>query len=630
MNKYEKVRIVGRGSSGTVHLCCEKATKKCVIIKEIPVAEMTEEERESSLTEAKVLAMLDHTNIIAYYDNFLEDKSMVIVMEYAPGGTLYDHIKARGKALFQEEEVLSYFAQILLALEHVHSRQILHRDLKTQNLLLNQNKNVVKMVGTPSNLSPEICMGKPYNQKSDIWALGCVLYEMLTLKSPFSAETLPALIQKIMIGNFDPIAKHYSSGIKEVVTSLLHSDPTRRPSVRHLMCHPVVMPVLCALYCNLGALPCVSKSNRSSSTSLHRTLSRPVIAPEDATSVLLWKPDVIAPTHLELPKPGTRVTHIAAGKQHIFAVTTSGTVVTWKRCDEKEKGLVCQPSIMRDKVTRNITYVACGKDFTILLSETGILVSFGNGSSGCLGHGDRHDTEHPKIIEALLGYHVVSIACGDLHVVAVTKDNHVFAWGNADNGRMGLELPSSVDTPQNCGLPKGAHPVASFCGSDCSFLAGSAGELWVCGSNRNNKLGFCNPSKLEEDNVFEFTSIESKAFLGAPIVSVASTVDHTFVLTDIGAVYVLGFEESPCAAASPMSPIKMVSMGERVTHIACTNSTLLAATEHGHLMKWGKPSSPASFVELFPSFEVPKNNKVISLTSNEDIAVAATLGTPTL
>ncbi|KAI2582078.1 NEK8 isoform 1, partial [Pan troglodytes] len=166
---------------------------------------MTKEERQAAQNECQVLKLLNHPNVIEYYENFLEDKALMIAMEYAPGGTLAEFIQKRCNSLLEEETILHFFVQILLALHHVHTHLILHRDLKTQNILLDKHRMVVKIgdfgiskilsskskaytvVGTPCYISPELCEGKPYNQKSDIWALGCVLYELASLKRAFEA-----------------------------------------------------------------------------------------------------------------------------------------------------------------------------------------------------------------------------------------------------------------------------------------------------------------------------------------------------------------------------------------------------------------------------------------------------------
>ncbi|KAH8035374.1 hypothetical protein HPB51_004615 [Rhipicephalus microplus] len=278
MDAYQKIEVVGRGAFGVVTLYSEKSTGRKVVIKHIPVQQMSSEEKEGSLNEAKVLAMLHHPNIIAYYDSFLEEKSLAIVMEYASGGNLYDYLKQRGGALISEEQVLSYFVQVLLALEHVHSRQILHRDLKTQNLLLNQCRSIVKVgdfgiskiltskskaesiVGTPNNLSPEICVGKPYNQKSDVWALGCILYELLTLRSPFEGNHVPSLVMKIIRGSYEPISDHYSTQVRNLLERMLQKEPSQRPSVNQLKATPFLLPVICNIYLTTGSLPCVAQA----------------------------------------------------------------------------------------------------------------------------------------------------------------------------------------------------------------------------------------------------------------------------------------------------------------------------------------------------------------------------------
>lgn len=154
-------------------------------------------------------------------------------MDYADGGDLYALIGRHKKKrkLLAESEVISIFAQICLAIQHVHSRKILHRDLKTQNVFLTKQKKVQlgdfgisrvlqntydcakTAIGTPYYLSPEICQEKPYNHKSDVWSLGCILYEMLTLNHAFDSNSMKGLILKIMRGMYPPISKKYSKFI---------------------------------------------------------------------------------------------------------------------------------------------------------------------------------------------------------------------------------------------------------------------------------------------------------------------------------------------------------------------------------------------------------------------------------
>ena len=217
--------------------------------------------------------MLRHPYIIQYYDSFLHESAMMIVMEYAAGGTLHDLIeeakaKDEGYCYLQEEEEIAFlFAQIILPMHYIHSQNILHRDLKAQNIFLTKNRNFAKVsfknrfsislkrsqiremttkqkkswlitksslqigdfgiskiltskskastvVGTPSYISPELCEGRPYDQKSDVWSLGCILYEMCALQRAFQAPSLPALVLKIMRGRIQPLPSHFSSLLK--------------------------------------------------------------------------------------------------------------------------------------------------------------------------------------------------------------------------------------------------------------------------------------------------------------------------------------------------------------------------------------------------------------------------------
>jgi len=176
-------------------------------------------------------------------------------MDYADGGDLYTKINERKKmgVLWPEPFILDLFCQICLALKHVHDRRILHRDLKTQNIFLTA-KGDVRMgdfgisrvlqhtydcaktaIGTPYYLSPEICQDQPYNQKSDIWSLGCMLYEIVTLNHAFDATSMKGLVMKILRGNYPPIAKTYSKELSDLLALLLRKNPEERPNINQVL-----------------------------------------------------------------------------------------------------------------------------------------------------------------------------------------------------------------------------------------------------------------------------------------------------------------------------------------------------------------------------------------------------------
>nr|XP_030701092.1 serine/threonine-protein kinase Nek1 isoform X5 [Globicephala melas] len=174
-------------------------------------------------------------------------------MDYCEGGDLFKRINAQKGILFQEDQILDWFVQICLALKHVHDRKILHRDIKSQNIFLTKDGTIqlgdfgiarvlnstVELVrtciGTPYYLSPEICENKPYNNKSDIWALGCVLYEMCTLKHAFEAGNMKNLVLKIISGSFPPVSLHYSYDLRSLLSQLFKRNPRDRPSVNSIL-----------------------------------------------------------------------------------------------------------------------------------------------------------------------------------------------------------------------------------------------------------------------------------------------------------------------------------------------------------------------------------------------------------
>ncbi|XP_032659536.1 serine/threonine-protein kinase Nek1 isoform X6 [Chelonoidis abingdonii] len=253
MEKYVKVQKIGEGSFGKAILVKAKENSRQYVIKEINICKMSNKEREESRREVAVLANMKHPNIVLYRESFEENGSLYIVMDYCEGGDLFRRINAQKGILFSEDQIMDWFVQICLALKHVHDRKILHRDIKSQNIFLTKDGTIqlgdfgiarvlnstVELartcIGTPYYLSPEICQNKPYNNKSDIWALGCVLYEMCTLKHAFEAGNMKNLVLKIISGSFPPVSLHYSYDLRNLLSQLFKRNPRDRPSVNSIL-----------------------------------------------------------------------------------------------------------------------------------------------------------------------------------------------------------------------------------------------------------------------------------------------------------------------------------------------------------------------------------------------------------
>ncbi|XP_033369359.1 serine/threonine-protein kinase Nek1 isoform X4 [Parus major] len=253
MDKYIKVRKIGEGSFGKAILVKAKENGQHYVIKEINISKMSNKEREESRREVAVLANMKHPNIVLYRESFEENGCLYIVMDYCEGGDLFKKINAQKGIPFSEDQILDWFVQICLALKHIHDRKILHRDIKSQNIFLTKDGTIQlgdfgiarvlnstaelarTCIGTPYYLSPEICQNKPYNNKSDIWALGCVLYEMCTLKHAFEAGNMKNLVLKIISGPFPPVSMHYSYDLRNLLSQLFKRNPRNRPSVNSIL-----------------------------------------------------------------------------------------------------------------------------------------------------------------------------------------------------------------------------------------------------------------------------------------------------------------------------------------------------------------------------------------------------------
>ncbi|XP_026539309.1 serine/threonine-protein kinase Nek4 isoform X2 [Notechis scutatus] len=259
LGEYTFVRVVGKGSYGEVSLVRHRHDGKQYVIKRLNLKHASSRERKAAEQEAQLLSQLKHPNIITYRESWEGDDGLLyIVMGFCEGGDLYHKLKERKGQLLPESQVVEWLVQIAMALQYLHEKHILHRDLKTQNVFLTRS-NIIKvgdlgiarvldnqhdmastLIGTPYYMSPELFSNKPYNYKSDVWALGCCAYEMATLKHAFNAKDMNSLVYRIIEGKLPPMPKDYSTQLKELIRTMLSKKPEERPSVRSILRQPYI------------------------------------------------------------------------------------------------------------------------------------------------------------------------------------------------------------------------------------------------------------------------------------------------------------------------------------------------------------------------------------------------------
>ncbi|KAI9788858.1 MAG: G2-specific serine/threonine protein kinase [Peltula sp. TS41687] len=289
-DKYDVLDFIGKGSYGIIRKVRRKADGQIMCRKEINYARMGQKEREQLHSEFSILSSLRHPNIVAYYqrEHMKATQNLHIYMEYCGNGDmarLIENLQATNQYA-EEEFVWSIFAQLITALYRCHygvdppevgkmmfagvtgnrkptpiegrrQMMILHRDLKPENVFLAED-NSVKLgdfglskimmandfastyVGTPYYMSPEVVTMERYTLHSDIWSLGCIMYELCSRSPPFVARTHLELCQRIRGGRFPPLPSFYSQELQQVIRSCLQVNPNDRPDTAQLLHLPII------------------------------------------------------------------------------------------------------------------------------------------------------------------------------------------------------------------------------------------------------------------------------------------------------------------------------------------------------------------------------------------------------
>ena len=260
MKFYKYGRLLGKGAFGKVNLALHILTGRLVAIKSINKKIIQNEIQKNKIKlETNIMKRLaNHNNIVKFFECYETKKHICLVMEYICAGDLLSYIKKRG--VLQEPVAKFIFKQIILALKCIHENNIVHRDIKLDNILIDLDNNIkicdfgvsrivnkydimLEQCGTPAYIAPEILLNEGYKGFSvDIWSAGVVLYAMLSGTVPFKGKDLKELHDVIISGDYPPI-KSISKEATHLIKNILEVDPRRRITTDKILNHPWLIDV---------------------------------------------------------------------------------------------------------------------------------------------------------------------------------------------------------------------------------------------------------------------------------------------------------------------------------------------------------------------------------------------------
>ncbi|KAK0411349.1 hypothetical protein QR680_005612 [Steinernema hermaphroditum] len=250
IGKYKLLKTIGKGNFAKVKLAKHVPTGLEVAIKIIDKTALNPSSLQKLYREVKIMKQLDHPNIVKLYQVMETDQTLYLVMEYASGGEVFDYLVAHGR--MKEKEARAKFRQIVSAVQYLHQKNIIHRDLKAENLLLDGDMNIKiadfgfsnhffvgnkldTFCGSPPYAAPELFQGKKYDgPEVDVWSLGVILYTLVSGSLPFDGQNLKELRERVLRGKYR-IPFYMSTDCENLLKKFLVLNPARRGTLEAIM-----------------------------------------------------------------------------------------------------------------------------------------------------------------------------------------------------------------------------------------------------------------------------------------------------------------------------------------------------------------------------------------------------------
>uniref|UniRef100_A0A673K8C8 non-specific serine/threonine protein kinase n=1 Tax=Sinocyclocheilus rhinocerous TaxID=307959 RepID=A0A673K8C8_9TELE len=558
---YIPIRVLGKGSFGEATLYRRTEDNSLVVWKEIDLNCLSDKKRRDVMNEISILSILQHNNIIAYFNHFMDKNTLLIELEYCNAG-------------------------------------VLHRDIKTLNIFLTKT-NLIKLgdyglakklgseysmaescVGTPYYMSPELCQGVKYNFKSDIWAMGCVLFELLTLTRTFDATNPLNLCVKIVQGNWtmEINSDAYTSDLIKLVYECLDQDPEKRPTAEQVLEQPVISRVRAELEERVTALNSAIKKPKLSTV----TETPVAVVTTRSREVYFWGGGKFTPQKLDMFKGGSSAQHVCAGETHFAVVTVEKELYTWSvqggakmvgQLGHGDQASYRQPRRVERLQGKAIQQVSCGADFTACVTDEDQMYMFGSDYYGCIGVENELGMEvlEPVLLDFFQERPVRQVSCGDNHVVALTRAGDIYSWGCGEHGERG-------------------HMTT---GTSFHMTACTSYRVCVCVCNELNKLGLNqgitgiknHPGEGYQGIPYTTTLTLVKQLSRFKIQFIAPGKTHTAAIDERGRLMTFGCNNFGQLGVKDFKKHQGVQIlvgpfgGKFVTKVSCGDGFTIAATE---------------------------------------------------